>query len=202
MDLSAPGLENQFVRLEPLAERHRGVIFASEIEKSVWKWMPALPGGTSLTHYFDAMLSAQSRGLAATFILYQQSDNQFAGVTGFNDINKIHRRLRNAIAWHPPELATPELYQAGQLAMIERAYDWRAKRLEWQINPNNEFMLAGVTSLKPTREALFRNFERTADGVWVDKTVYAMTRPEMADAIMRLKCALFSSGRSDLDLDV
>jgi len=202
MDLSAPGLENPMLRLEPFAERHRSVIFDSEIEKSVWKWMPALPGGTSLSNYVDSLLAAQSRGLAATFILYRQTDNRFVGVTGFNEINKIHRRLRNAIAWHPPDLATPELYKAGQLSMIQRAYDWRAKRLEWQINPNNEFMLNGVTSLKPIREALFRNFERTADGVWVDKAVFAMTRPEMAEAIVRLNCALFSSEQTGSDLDV
>jgi len=202
MDLSAPCLENPMLRLEPIAEGHRSQIFDSEIEKSVWKWMPALPGGTSLSNYFDAMLAAQSRGLAATFMLYRQSDDKFVGVTGFNDINKIHRRLRNAIAWHPPDLVTPELYQAGQYSMIQRAYDWRAKRLEWQINPNNEFMLAGVTSLKPTREALFRNFERTADGVWVDKAVFAMTRFEMADAIMRLNRALFPADEDDSDLDV
>mgnify|MGYP000238787391 CR=1 FL=1 len=202
MDLSAPGLENPMLRFEPIAERHRSIIFDSEIEKSVWKWMPALSGGTSLRNYFDSMLTAQSRGVAATFMLYRKSDDQFVGVTGFNDINKIHRRLRNAITWHPPDLATPELFQAGQLSMIQRAYDWRAKRLEWQINPNNDFILAGVTSLKPTEEALFRNFERTADGVWVDKVVYAMTRPEMADAIMRLTCALFSANQAGSDLDV
>jgi len=202
MDLSAPGLENPMLRLEPIAEHHRSVIFESEIEKSVWKWMPALPGGTSLGNYVDSILAAQSCGRAATFMLYRKSDERFVGVTGFNDINKIHRRLRNAIAWHPPSVATPELYQAGQLSMIQRAYDWRAKRLEWQINPGNEFMLQGVTSLKPTEEALFRNFERTADGVWVDKAVYAMTRPEMAEAIVRLNCALFAADKAGSDLDV
>ncbi|MEO1552410.1 MAG: hypothetical protein AAFR82_00640 [Pseudomonadota bacterium] len=190
MELSAPGLENAIVRLEPLGAQHRDVIFASEIEESVWKWMPALPGGTSLNHYFKAMLAAQNKGLAVTFAVFQQSDGAFAGVTGFNQINKIHRRVRNALAWHPPHLATPELYQAGQLAMIERAYEWRAKRIEWQINTDNEYILRELGAIAPLREALFRQFERTADGVWVDKEVFAFTRPEMADAIRRLKLAL------------
>ena len=191
MDLTTPGLENPIVRLEPIEARHRALIFESEIEKSVWKWMPALRGGTNLQNYFDFILRAQKAGLAATYIVFRQSDDEFAGVTGFNDINKIHRRLRNALTWHPPELATPQLYQAGQLAMIQRAYDWRAKRLEWQINPSNEFMMTHLVALNPTREARFRNFERTADGVWVDKEVYAMTRPEMAGAIQRLTSELF-----------
>ena len=191
MDLSAPGLENNLVRLEPLAENHRALIFASEIEESVWKWMPALRGGTNLQNYFDFMLKAQKCGLAATYIVFLQDDDTFAGVTGFNEINKIHRRLRNALAWHPPHLASPELYQAAQLAMISRALEWRAKRLEWQVNPNNNYIMTQLAEIGPTREAHFRNFERTADGVWVDKIVYSMTRPEMAGAIERLTRELF-----------
>ena len=104
-----------------------------------------------------------------------------------NEINKLHRRVRIAIAWHPPELGSPELYKAGQLAMIQRAYDWRAKRVEWQVNTDNKFILEELAKIGPTREALFRNFERTADGVWVDKAIFSMTRPEMAQAIARLE---------------
>ena len=190
MDLFSPGLGNELVRLEPIAEEHWPILSSSEIEEAVWRWMPALPGGTSLRHYFDALLNAQKCGLAATFLLFFQNGGTFAGVTGLSEINKIHRRLRNAFAWHPPALTTSRLYQAGQLAMIQRAYDWRAKRLEWQINPNNTFMMTELAQIGPTKEALFRNFERTADGIWVDKIVYAMTRAEMAEAIQRLEQAI------------
>ncbi|NQY15619.1 MAG: GNAT family N-acetyltransferase [Henriciella sp.] len=191
MELAAPGLENSIVRLEPMDVSHRDVIFDSEIEPSLWKWMPALPGGTSLGHYFNSMLQTQKCGLSATFVLFDQSTDEFVGVTGFNEINKIHRRVRNAVTWHPPHLATSRLYRAGQLAMLERAYAWRAKRIEWQINTQNNYRLGELAFINPKREALFRNFERTADGLWIDKVVFAMTRPEIADAIVRLKADLF-----------
>lgn len=179
------------LRLEPISAEHRSFIFDSDVEQSIWKWMPALRGGTNLKNYFEFILAAQKSGLAATFVVFRKADNAFAGLTGFNEINKIHRRVRNALAWHPPALAAPELYQAGQLAMIKRAYEWRAKRIEWQVNTNNTYILTELAAIAPTREALFRNYERTADGVWVDKAVFAMTRPEMADAIVRLESALF-----------
>lgn len=191
MELAAPGLKNSIVRLEPLDESHRDVIFDSSIEPSLWKWMPALPGGTSLGHYFKSMLYAQKCGLAATFVLFDQSSSDFVGITGFNEINKIHRRVRNAVTWHPPDLATSRLYRAGQLAMMERAYAWRAKRIEWQINTENKYRLRELAFINPTREALFRHFERTADGLWIDKIVFAMTRSEITDAIVRLKADLF-----------
>lgn len=186
MELSAPGLENAIVRFEPLDETHRADIFASDVEASVWKWMPALPGGTNLANYFEFLLREQKKGRAATFVLKLQSSDAFAGITAFNQINKIHRRLRNALVWHPPHLATPQLFLAGQLLMIERAYAWRAKRLEWQVNPDNHYVMTGLAEIAPTREARFRNYERTAEGLWVDKVVFSMTRTEMADAIKRL----------------
>lgn len=192
MELSEPGLQNAMLRFEPISEKHRDVVFDSEIEESVWKWMPALRGGSNLGVYFDFILKTQKAGLAATFVLFRQSDGVFAGITGFNDINKIHRRVRNAIAWHPPVVATSELYQAGQLSMMKRAYEWRAKRLEWQLNPDNSYIMEQVLALGPTREAYFRNFERSASGAWVDKIVYSMTRPELAEAIQSLETKLFA----------
>lgn len=187
MELNAPGLENELVRLEPIGEQHWLTINTTEIQEAFWRWMPAQRGGASLRAYFDFILKAQAAGLAATFVLFRQSDGAFAGITGMNEINKLHRRVRIAIAWHPPELGSPELYKAGQLAMIQRAYDWRAKRVEWQVNTDNKFILEELAKIGPTREALFRNFERTADGVWVDKAIFSMTRPEMAQAIARLE---------------
>lgn len=190
MELSAPGLQNAIVRLDPITPAHREVIFDSEIEDSIWKWMPALRGGSTLKNYFKFVLDLQKSGDMATFVLFRQSDGAFAGVTGFNEINKIHRRVRNALAWHPPAMATQELYLAAQLAMIERAYAWRAKRIEWQVNTNNDYILGGLAAIRPTQEAVFRNFERTADGVWVDKAVFSLTRPEMIGVVARLKQSL------------
>ena len=122
MELAAPGLQNAIVRLDPITHAHREAIFDSAIEDAIWKWMPALRGGSTLKNYFKFVLDLQKSGEMATFVLFRQSDSVFAGVTGFNEINKIHRRARNALARHPPSIASQELCLAAQLAMIERAY--------------------------------------------------------------------------------
>lgn len=191
MDLSAPGYETDLLRFEPVNESHRDVLRDSSIDKSVWKYMPALSGGTHLKKYMLMLLQSQLAGTAAYYILFQKSDDAFAGLAGFNEINRIHRRLRNHISWHPPEMDGRQLYRATQHGMLKRAYDWRAKRMEWQINPENDFIMDNLKTLEPTQEAHFRSFERTADGVWIDKIVFSMTRPELAAAIERLEQDLF-----------
>ena len=152
--------------------------------------MPALRGGSNLSNYFEFILQAQKTGHAATFLVFLNANDTFAGITGFNEINKVHRRVRNALAWHPSDLDVPNLYLAGQAAMIARAYDWGAKRIEWQVNANNQFILEGLKDVGPTREAMLRHYERTADGIWVDKIVFGMTRKEMASARIRLRAEL------------
>lgn len=189
MDLSAPGYETATLRFEPLSESHKAILRDSEIEEAVWKYMPALSGGSTLRKYLSVLMQAQSRGKAAYYVLFQKSDEAFVGICGFCEINKIHRRLRNHIVWHPPHMDTTRLYRASQFGMIERAYLWRAKRMEWQINPRNTFILQNLQSLNPTREAYLRNFERTVEGVWIDKIVFSMTRPEMAEAMHHLKAS-------------
>ncbi len=192
MDLSAPGYETELLRFEPISAAHKDVLKTSGIEKSLWKYMPALSGGTNFAKYMKALFDAHQCGIAAYYVLFRKSDGQFAGVAGFSEINKIHRRLRNQVAWHPPEFEQPDLYLASQHGMIKRAYDWRAKRMEWQINPKNEFMMQNLQYLNPKKEAKFRNFERTADGVWIDKIVFSMTRPELAEALKKLEAKLFA----------
>lgn len=187
MDLSAPGYETELLRFEPVGEAHRELLRESAIEESVWKYMPALTGGTNLRKYMRSLLETQAAGIAAYYILFRKSDDAFAGLAGFNEINRIHRRLRNHVSWHPPDMDVVHLYRATQHGMMKRAYKWRTKRMEWQVNPKNTFMMENLEYLAPTREAHFRNFERTADGVWIDKIVYSMTRPELAAAIARLE---------------
>jgi len=192
MDLSAPGYETELLRFEPFSDSHRDLLRAPGIEKSVWKYMPALSGGTNLRKYLMAVLQSQASGEAAYYVLFWKADGSFAGVSGFNEINRIHRRLRNHISWHPPEADVTQLYRATQHGMLKRAYDWRAKRMEWQINPKNDFIMQNLQYLEPTREAHFRNYERTADGVWIDKIVFSMTRPELAVAVERLEAELLT----------
>lgn len=190
MDLNAPGLESDDLRLEVLGEKHRSVLKSSEIETALWLWMPAIPGGTNFDGYFDYMLKMQTSGSSVLYVLFRKSDDVFAGLTGFGEINRLHRRVRNLLTWHPPELFTPQLFLSAQIAMLRRAQEWGAKRIEWHINTKNQFMLEQIALIEPTQEALLRNYERSADGGWTDKIIFALVRGEIDEAMMRMMAQL------------
>lgn len=181
--LGDPGLESATLKLVPLTSSHRDIILSSGIEDAIWKWMPALKGGTSFEQYFDFMLKAHGAGIYTTFVLLSKANDQFVGIAGYTDTSRQHRRTRIAMAWFAPNLFEPHLFQSVQLALMQRALDWGAKRIEWSINPENTFMMEQLEAIKPTFEARMRNYERLAGGRWADKVVYSMTRPEAADRI-------------------
>jgi RimJ/RimL family protein N-acetyltransferase len=187
MKLENPGLENAALRFVPLDASHRDLVLKSGIEEGMWKWAPALRGGVSFAQYFDFMIQAQGQGIYTSFALYRKTDNQFIGLTGYTDTNQQHRRTRIAIAWFAPNLFEPRLFQYAQLGLLKRAYDWRARRVEWSLNPDNEFFMRQMAFIGPTKEATMRNYERLASGKWADKVVYSMLRPEMVEAIKKLE---------------
>ncbi|MEQ3746948.1 MAG: GNAT family protein [Henriciella sp.] len=191
--LEDPGLETAALRFVPLDASHRDLILTSGIEDAVWRWMPALKGGTSFEQYFDFMLKAHEANIYTTFVLYSKETDQFLGIAGYTDTNRQHRRTRIAIAWFAPDLFKPHFFQSAQLALMKRALDWGAKRIEWSINPENKFMMEQLEAIKPVFEARLRNYERLAGGRWADKMVYSMTRPEAADRIKDLEFSLESN---------
>ncbi|MEO0548588.1 MAG: hypothetical protein AAFZ91_01615 [Pseudomonadota bacterium] len=190
MDLDAPDLASDLLRLDILNETHREILRTSDIETALWLWMPAIPGGTHFNNYFDYMLKMQASGLTVLYVVLRKSDDRFMGLTGFGEINRLHRRLRNLLAWYPPDVFEPRLYASSQLAMLRRAQDWGAKRIEWQVNTKNTFVLEQLEIIAPTREALLRNYERAADGEWTDKIVFSLIRDEIEAAAQRLETLL------------
>ena len=53
MDLTAPGLENDLIRLEPLTERFREDLRQSGAVEYMWLSMPAIQRGAGFDAYYD-----------------------------------------------------------------------------------------------------------------------------------------------------
>ena len=56
MDLTAPGLQNELIHLEPLDERFREQLRASDAVNSIWLSLPAIQRGAGFDAYYDHVL--------------------------------------------------------------------------------------------------------------------------------------------------
>ena len=186
MELNCPGLENDLIRLEPLDERFREHLRASDAVNSIWMSLPAIQRGAGFDSYYDHVLKrAQAHELYGFAILDPNDGDRFVGVTALLYPNKMHRRVRIGYTWIEPHLRGRGVYAATQSLLIQSALDWGAKRIEWLVEDRNERAIRAIKSLGAEQEGVLREYEKFADGEWVDVAVLSMLRDEAKEAIRR-----------------
>lgn len=187
MDLNAPGLKNDLICLEPLDERFREHLRASEAVNSIWLSLPAIQRGAGFDAYYDHVLKQSETDELYVFALLDPTDeDRFVGVTALLDPNKMHRRVRLGYTWLEPHLRGRGVYAATQQLLIQRALDWGAKRIEWYVEDRNTRAIRAIQAIGAQKEGVLREFEKFADGEWVDVAVLSMLRDEAKEAIRRL----------------
>ena len=188
MELNCRGLENDLIRLESLDERFREHLRASDAVNSIWMSLPAIQRGAGFDSYYDHVLKrAQAHELYGFAILAPTDGDRFVGVTALLYPNKMHRRVRIGYTWIEPHLRGKGVYAATQSLLIQRALDWGAKRIEWLVENRNERAIRAIKSLGAEQEGVLREYEKFADGEWVDVAVLSMLRDEAKEAIRKLE---------------
>ena len=187
MDLTAPGMANENIRLESLDERFREHLRASDAVNSIWLSLPAIQRGAGFDAYYDHVLKHGDMGELYGFaVLDPKDDDRFVGVTALTHPNKMHRRVRVGYTWIEPHMRGQGTYAAIQKLLIQRALEWGAKRIEWYVEDRNERAIRAIQSIGAHKEGVLREFEKFADGEWVDVAVLSMLRDEAQEAINRL----------------
>ncbi len=197
MELSAPCLETEEIRLEPLSEAFREVIRDTGAVDFMWISLPAIERGAGYDVYFNYSLKASLEGTIPSFMVLDKTDNnRFVGTTAFIEPNKIHRRIQLGYTWLEPKLRGKGVYPQIQMLMIQRALEWGAKRLEWPIEAHNERAIRATEALGAQNEGTLRNYMKFAEGAWVDVTILSMMRDEAKEAVRRLSARIEEHARA------
>lgn len=194
MKLSAPGLQNDIIHLDPLDERFRENLRSSGAVEYMWLSLPAIQRGAGFDAYYDHVIKHGVDGEIHGFALLDPNDgNRFVGVTALVNPNKMHRRVRIGYTWLEPHLRGRGVYAAIQSLLIQRAIDWGAKRIEWYVENRNERAIRAIEAIGAQKEGVLRQYEKFADGEWVDMAVLSMLREDAKEAIRRLGVAMTAS---------
>ena len=194
MDLTAPGLANDVIRLEALTERFREDLRNSGAIEYMWLSLPAIQRGAGFDSYFAHVLKQGDAGEVLGFALLDPNDqSRFVGVTALMYPNKMHRRVRIGYTWLEPHLRGRGVYAAIQKLLIQRALDWGAKRIEWYVEERNSRAIRAIEAIGAIKEGVLREYEKFADGEWVDIAILSMLRDEAKAAVQRLDQAMTAS---------
>ena len=187
MDINAPDFKNEFVRLEPL-----NAAYYTELEQSggmdyVWQMLPAIPKSTGYKAYYNYMVRRNQDSCIYPFaVLDRQNEDRFIGVSAFIKPHRTHRRVRLGYSWIRPDVRGGHHYAALQHAMIKRALDWGARRLEAYVESHNQTVIEAILSLGAQKEGVLRHYQKSAEGSWVDMTILSFVLEEAELALQRL----------------
>lgn len=190
MDLTAPGLENDYIRLEPLNEGHREMLRKTAAIEHMWLSMPVIQRGAGFDAYYDFMIRSAKAEEAVPFAIFDKRADRMIGVTAYLQPTRMHRRLMIGYTWLEESVRGKGMFRAIQSLLIKRAVMWGVRRIGWHVEARNERAIRAIKGLGAKYEGTLRNYARFADGTWVDITLLSMLRDEAKDAVIRLEAEL------------
>src|SRR5579871_6634449 len=96
-------LENSFVRLEPLEERHREPLRAVGAEPELWRFHPLNHFNANFDGWFDHYLKGSANGAEQCWAVLEKASGRYAGSTSYllaSNIPMPFRKVEIGSTWY------------------------------------------------------------------------------------------------------
>jgi RimJ/RimL family protein N-acetyltransferase len=193
MELGAPSLSTSLIRLEPLSEEHRHILSQTDAVDHMWSSMPVIATGTNFDAYFDHTIKMAELGTGLGLAAINIETGNLVGLAAFLSPNRLNRRTRIGYTWLRKELRGTSVNDHIQFLLLKRAFQWRARRVEWWIATRNERAIGSVEKIGAVFEGTLRSHTRFSDGTWADIAVYSLVSDEIRKAMVDLSARIDES---------
>jgi RimJ/RimL family protein N-acetyltransferase len=177
LDLSA--LTGRWVRLEPLAERHREGLRAAADDERIWVHTLTVGRGAGFDPWFDEALAECATGNKIPFAVRRVADGQLVGSTSFLDINLRHKRIEIGSTWYHPSAWGTAVNPECKLLLLTHAFEvLGVNRVALVTDARNERSQAAIAKLGAVREGVCRSHMVTQGGRARDSILFSIIAPE------------------------
>jgi RimJ/RimL family protein N-acetyltransferase len=190
MDLKAAVLENRFVRLEPMAERHReGLRAACEADPDVW---PELyPFSWAFEHFEPTWAKLMADIAAGTTIGFAVVvDGRVGGITCFSSVDQGNGSVEIGGTYYRPELRGGAVNPAAKRLLLAHAFEAGARRVQFKVDAVNARSRAAVLKLGAVQEGILRQDRVCWTGRIRDTVYFSILADEWPDVRDRLEARL------------
>ncbi|MDN3655124.1 GNAT family protein [Ferruginibacter paludis] len=166
-------LENNRARLEPLQEKHYGLLLPIAMEKVLWQFTSnTILNEADFRKYFDVALAERQSGTAYPFAVYDKLNNCYGGCTRYGNIAFAHKRMEIGWTWYAPNLQGSGINKACKSLLLNFGFDeLQLNRIELKTSQLNLKSQAAMLKIGAVKEGILRNHMITDNGT-VRNTVY------------------------------
>jgi RimJ/RimL family protein N-acetyltransferase len=190
MELAARTLENAWVRLEPLEERHRAeMIAAAEADPAIFRLMPYPVETQGFAPSFDWLLNERAEARWIPHVV-RAPDGRIVGQSCYLTIRPRDAGVEIGGTWYVREAQGTTVNPAAKLALLDNAFDQGAERVEFKTDALNAQSRAALTKLGATFEGIHRRHMLRPNGTWRDSAYFSIIREDWPDVRAKLEARL------------
>jgi RimJ/RimL family protein N-acetyltransferase len=201
-------LTGRHSRLEPLDHRHvEGLVAASAVDPSLYKWSPVPQGKVEATRYIDTALTWQDAGTAVSFAIVRLDDGAIIGSTRFFNLERWawppgHRRHGRenpdageiGYTWLTPSAIRTPVNTEAKLLMLTYAFEtWQVLRICFHTDARNQRSRNALERIGGKFEGILRAHRMAADYIARDSFRYSTVAAEWPTVKQKLSQLLNQS---------
>jgi len=199
MELAARILENAWVRLEPLEERHRAeLIAAAEADPAIFRHMPYPVAEQGFAPSFEWLLKEREAGRWIPHVVIARSSSpvngggneRIVGQSCYLTIRPRDAGVEVGGTWYVREAQGTAVNPAAKLALLDNAFAQGAERVEFKTDALNAQSRAALTKLGATFEGIHRRHMLRPNGTWRDSAYFSIVREEWPAVRAKLEARL------------
>lgn len=199
MPVEAVALEDEFVRLEPVEERHREILRAAGDDAELWRYATINQHNADFDCWMDDRLAARERGADLPFAVFDKKSGACAGSSSYLAIALVHKRLEIGWTWYARRFWAGAVNPAAKRLLLGHGFDRLAlNRIELKLDARNRRSWRAVEKLGARHEGVFRHHMVLPDGHLRDTAWFAILKAEWPAVRAGLEArleAFASSGR-------
>ncbi len=179
--LTCPVLENDRVRLRPLAEEDFPHLLPFSLEEpTLWQYsLSSAAGEAQLREYIGAALAGRAEGREFPFIVYDKEKGQYAGCTRFYDIQEAFGSTQLGYTWYGGAFQRTGLNRHCKFLLLRYVFeDWGLERCEFRADARNARSIAAMKAIGCVEEGILRNHLPIPQGGRRDSIVLSILREE------------------------
>lgn len=189
MRLNSCALENDFVRLEPLAEAHRESLReACAADPEIWRIYPFSMTGEHFDPQVLRMQAAAEQGTGLSFAVV--AHGEVVGMTSFLYIDPVNASLDVGATYYRPDARGGAVNPAAKRLMLGHAFEAGARRVQFKVDTLNARSRAAVLKLGAVQEGILRQDRLTWTGRVRDTVHFSILASEWPDVRAKLDARL------------
>lgn len=197
MDLTPPVLEGQFVRLEPIAEKHVAKLAEEALANAeIFRWFPSMPvggGRVAVETAMRASIAAMAAGQSITFVTHWRASGEIVGSSSYGAIDKANRRLEIGWTWVKRAFQRSPVNTEAKLLMLGHAFEkMGCIRVEFKTHHKNLQSQNALARIGAKQEGVFRNHMIMPDGSLRHSVYYSIVEEEWPQAKAALQSMLLA----------